>query len=77
MWRWRWRGVAPLSIVLISGIVAAILNLILPQEDPIDDVEGVIDGMGHEHGDPDVERIGDVEEIGMHHRHEKEVEAKE
>lgn len=58
-------------IVLISGIVAAVLNLILPQEDPIDDVEGVIDEMGHEHGEPDVERIGDVEDIRMHH--EKEV----
>lgn len=57
--------------VLVSGIVAAVLNLILPEEDPTDDMEGVIDGMGHEHGEPDVERIGDVEDIRMHH--EKDV----
>ena len=25
--------------------------------------------MGHEHGDPDVERIGDVEEIHPHDEH--------
>lgn len=58
-------------IVLVSGIVAAVLNLILPQEDPVDDVEGVIDGQGHEHGEPDVERIGDVDDVRLHH--EKDV----
>lgn len=61
MWRWRCA-----RIVLISGIVAAILNLILPEEDPTDDMEGVIDEMGHEHGEPYVERIGDVEEMRKH-----------
>lgn len=64
-------------IVLISGIVAAILNLILPEEDPTDDMEGVIDEMGHEHGEPDVERIGDVEEMGKHREHEKDVAVSE
>lgn len=68
MWRWCCS-----PVVLISGIVAAILNLILPQEDPTDDMEGVIDEMGHEHGEPDVERIGDVEEMGKHRELEKDV----
>lgn len=48
-------------------MVAAIVNAILPEEDPVDDTEGVIDALGQEHGDPDVERIGDVEDI--HHSH--------
>lgn len=36
-------------------------------------MEGVIDEMGHEHGEPDVERIGDVGEMRKHGELEKDV----